>query len=296
MYKRQRLEVAVQGVALAGAATAAALDYAGERRQGGPPDQPPVPIVRHPDVRRMLLTMRARTEGLRALTLEAARQLDLAEHISDEQARDDAAALASWLLPVCKAYATDTATEVTNLALQVHGGAGYVLDTGIEQYVRDARVGAIYEGTNGLQALDLVTRRLVGDQGKRLALFAERVRADLDAAGQRAQTKAIHAAVAAGLDALERCGAHLLESQRDHSHCAAAATPFLRLAGLLGSGWMWLQMAAAARGESRLHRRKKVCAAFFAEQLMPEAGWLEQQVMAGAASLDDLSDDALMET
>lgn len=295
MVNTMRLEVALQGVAIAGAATAAALEYATERRQGGTADEPPLPIIQHPDVRRMLLTMRARTEALRALTLEAARQLDLAEHDTDDHRRSEADRLASWLLPICKACATDAATEVSNLSLQVHGGYGYVHDTGIEQYVRDARVGAIYEGTNGIQALDLVTRRLVGDNGQRLELFLECVRTDLDSNANSPGVAAIHAALTTGRTTLSRCAHHLLQPARDERDRAAAATPFLKLAGLVGSGWMWLRMAAAATGDAVLHQNKRSTAEFFAAQLMPEADWLEQQVLAGAAGLDAMSDDALSE-
>jgi alkylation response protein AidB-like acyl-CoA dehydrogenase len=296
MVNTMRLEVALQGVALAGAATAAALRYAAERRQGGPADQPPVPIVRHPDVRRMLLTMKARTEGLRALVLETALQMDLAEHAAAAVEREAAAGMAAWLLPVCKACATDAATEVSNLAIQVHGGAGYVRDTGVEQYLRDARVGAIYEGTNGIQALDLVSRRLIRDRGHGLGLFLERVRQDLRHTADRPDLAAIRAAVADGAAVLERCAHRLLAPDAGDRERGAAATPFLKLAGLVGSGWMWLRMAAVATSDTAGHQLKQQAARFHAAQLMPEAGWLEQQVMAGADSVDGVSDDILTGT
>jgi alkylation response protein AidB-like acyl-CoA dehydrogenase len=295
MVNTMRLEVALQGVAIAGAATAQALRYATERHQGGPSDAPPVAIIRHPDVRRMLLTMRARTEGLRALTLEAARQLDLAEHHPDADPRQAAGTLADWLLPICKACATEAATEVSNLGIQVHGGYGYVRETGMEQYVRDARVGAIYEGTNGIQALDLVQRKLIRDGGKRLQLFIEHISADLTRTVDCPHTASIHQALMAGLKTLQRCAQHLLQPTLDPRDSAAAATPFLKLAGLIGSGWMWLRMAATATGDSALHQNKRSTAAFFAEQLMPESGWLEQQILAGVKSLDAVADDVLSE-
>jgi hypothetical protein len=295
MVNTMRLEVALQGVAIAGAATAKALHYAGEREQGGPSSEPPLAIIRHPDVRRMLLTMRARTEGLRALTLEAARQMDLAEHETDAGRRQAAATLADWLLPICKACATEAATEVSNLALQVHGGYGYVRETGVEQYVRDARVGAIYEGTNGIQALDLVARKLVRDDGGRLRLFADRVRTDLAQTAASGRTGAIHDALTGALATLERCASHLLAKAPESRDIAAAATPFLKLSGLTGSGWMWLRMAAAAGGESALHRNKRCCADFFARQLLPECSWLERQILSGAKCLDAVADEVLAE-
>ena len=295
MVNTMRLEVALQGVAIAGAATAQALRYAKERHQGGPSDAPPVAIIRHPDVRRMLMTMRARTEGLRALTLEAARQLDLAEHDPDADRRHAASTLADWLLPICKACATEAGFEVSNLGLQVHGGYGYVHETGIEQYVRDARVGAIYEGTNGIQALDLVSRKLIRDDGQRLQLFIEHISADLTRTTDYPHTVSIHQALTAGLTTLERCAQHLLRPSLDPRDSAAAATPFLKLAGLIGSGWMWLRMAAAATGDSALHQNKRSTAAFFAQQLMPESGWLEQQILAGVKTLDAVADDVFSE-
>ncbi len=296
MVNTMRLEVALQGVAIAGAATAQALRYAQERHQGGLASAAPIAIIRHPDVRRMLLTMRARTEGLRALTLEAARQLDLAEHDTDADRRQAAGTLVDWLLPICKACATDAGTEVSNLGVQVHGGYGYVHETGVEQYVRDARVGAIYEGTNGIQALDLVSRKLIRDDGRRLQLFVERIRADLVRTADQPHAASMHHSLTAGLAALERCAQYLLQPWLGPRDSAAAATPFLKLAGLIGSGWMWLRMTAAATGNSTLHQNKRSTAVFFAQQLMPESGWLEQQILAGAKSLDAVDDDVLGET
>ncbi len=296
MVNTMRLEVALQGVAIAGAATAQALRYATERCQGGPSDAAPIAIIRHPDVRRMLLTMRARTEGLRALTLEAARQLDLSEHHPDPEQRRTAGTLADWLLPICKACATEAGSEVSNLCMQVHGGYGYVRETGVEQYVRDVRVGAIYEGTNGIQALDLVSRKLIRDGGQRLQLFIERIRSDLSRTVGCQDAASIHRALTTGLEGLERCAHYLLRPSLEPRDSAAAATPFLKLAGLVGCGWMWLRMAAAANGDSVLHQNKRNTAAFFAQHLMPESDWLERQIFAGAKNLDAVPDDVFCET
>ena len=185
MVNTMRLEVAIQGVGIAGAATARAIRHALERMQGGPPDRPPVPISEHPDVRRMLLTMRARTEAVRALTLEAALQLDRSEHAVDAESREQARGVAQWLLPICKAWSSDTGFDVANLAIQVFGGHGYVKDSGIEQYVRDVRIAGIYEGTNGIQAIDLLQRKLIGDGGVRQREWLARIRADLESGGVR---------------------------------------------------------------------------------------------------------------
>ncbi len=289
MVNTMRLEVALQGVAVGGAATCRALQYASERAQGGDPERAPVAISEHPDVRRMLLTMRARIEPLRALVLETARNLDLAAAAPDGATRAAAAALAEWLLPIGKAHGTDIGFEVANLAVQVFGGQGYVSDAGVEQYVRDIRVASIYEGTNGIQALDLVTRKLGTDSGRRFDVFAARVRADLERLAGSPEVGRIHAAVREGLTRLDRCTRRMVElnatSPRD---AAAGATPYLRLAGIVACGWMWLRMAAAATGESPFAAGKRIGAVFFAEQLMPEAAMLESQACAGAATLDAL--------
>ena len=172
-------------VAIAGAALDKALNYAAERPQGGPPGQPPVKIIEHADVRRLLFIMRGRTEAIRALVYEAAFNLDLAQAAETDQERKDAALLAEFLLPVCKVYGSETGFDVANMAVQIFGGHGYIADDGVEQYVRDIRVAAIYEGSNGIQALDLVTRKLLKDSGYRYQLFTNRVKQDLEKTAQQ---------------------------------------------------------------------------------------------------------------
>lgn len=295
MVNAMRLEVAVQGVAIAGAATARALRYATERSQGGAPDSAPLAIIGHADVRRMLHEMRARTEGLRALVLEAAFQLDLSRcGLPAEQA--DALAIAEWLLPVCKACCSESGFEVANLAVQVFGGHGYISDTGVEQYVRDSRVMSIYEGANGIQALDLVMRKLAPDDGHRYRLFAERIRTDLRRLSGSAGVEHISRALDDGLARLDACTGALLASLPARVRDAeAGASAYLKMVGLVGSGWMWLRMAAAAEG-SPLQRTKQALARFHAEYLMPEIAVLERRVLLGAAALDELDGAELAAT
>jgi alkylation response protein AidB-like acyl-CoA dehydrogenase len=283
MVNTMRLEVAVQGVGVAGAATARAVRYALERRQGGHPGAPPVPIAEHADVRRMLMTMRARTESIRALTLEAALQLDLADHAPDEPARARALGLAQWLLPICKAWGSDTGFEVANLAVQVFGGHGYVRDSGVEQYVRDVRIAGIYEGTNGIQAIDLVLRKLVADQGLRAREWLARMRADLDAATGPALAP-LAARLAPAVDALAEVSESLLARAAEPAALEGSAVAYLRLAGLVGGGWMWLRMAAAARTDRPLHRMKHRLAAFYLECLLPEHAALARTAREGTAA------------
>lgn len=284
MVNTMRLEVAIQGVGVAGAATARAIRYALERRQGGAPDAPPRAIAEHPDVRRMLLTMRARTEAIRALTLEAAFQLDLADHAPDDATRARARGLAQWLLPICKAWGSDTGFDVANLALQVHGGHGYVADHGVEQYVRDVRIAGIYEGTNGIQAIDLAMRKLGGDGGERAREWFERMRGDVAGVHE----PGLAAPVAAAIELLARTSAALLArtGAGEHGAVEGGAVAYLRLAGLVGGAWMWLRMARAAASDSPHHRMKRRVARFYVEHLLPEAEVLASQALAGGAFVD----------
>ena len=280
MVNTMRLEVAVQGVGIAGAATGRALRHASERLQGGLPQGKPAAILDHPDVRRMLLTMRARTGALRGLVYEAALALDRGEAGDAETL-----ALSQWLLPICKAYGTDTALEVANLAVQVFGGYGYITDSGVEQYVRDVRVGAIYEGTNGIQAIDLVTRKLAGDGGVRLRQYLARMRADVERARGEPAVAAIREATENGARQLEQVSDHLLA--RDGGSAAAdleaGAVAYLRLAGLVGGAWMWLRIATASPGPGALHRLNRSTAEFYARVLGAEAQLHVAQCLSGAA-------------
>ncbi len=292
MINTMRLGVAVQGVAVAGAATAAALAYAGERPQGGPPASEPVAIIEHADVRRMLLTMRARTEAMRALTLETALNIDLARDQTEEGA--DAQSLATWLLPVCKTRAAETGFEVANLGVQVLGGQGYIRDAGMEQYVRDSRVQSIYEGTSGIQALDLVTRKLRTGDGRLFELFAGRVRATLKTHGGDSGLALLHGALNGALEILERSTADMIRylghSPRD---AEAAATPYLQLVGLVAEGWMWLRMAAAARDDTPFHATKRAAARFHAEHILVDAAAHARRIEAGAEAIDAVDSETL---
>jgi alkylation response protein AidB-like acyl-CoA dehydrogenase len=283
MVNTMRLEVAMQGVAIGSAAMSRAIRYSFERVQGGPADLPAQPIIRQPDVVRMLLTMRARTEALRALTLEAALQLDLSEHESDGERRRNALGFAQWLLPICKAYASDLGFETANAALQVFGGYGYIKETGVEQYVRDVRVAAIYEGTNGIQAIDLMMRKLIADRGERLAEYLARMRTDAQAAAGDYGLAAIRSAVMQSAVMLERVSNALLEraTRGQLADLEVGAAAYLKLAGFAGCAWMWLRMASKARGDSALHEAKRATAQFFAGALMPEAELHAAQALVG---------------
>ncbi len=291
MVNLMRLEVSIQGPAVAGAATQKALKYAAERRQGGRADGAPVAIIEHADVRRMLFLMRSRTEAMRALVYETALNLDLARAARTDEERVHARRLAEFLLPVCKACGSETGFEVANLAIQVFGGYGYVTDSGVEQHVRDVRVAAIYEGSNGIQALDLVMRKVLKDGGGRFRLFATRIQRDLDRCKNRRDVAVVHAAVAGGLEALAQSTQYLLDCfgndrRRD---IEAAASDYLRLAGVIGGGWMCLRMAA----ETDAGMVKSGLAQFYAQNVMSEVPALMKNIYAGAEVLDSIDNDDL---
>jgi hypothetical protein len=296
MVNVMRLETGIQGLAVGGAATAKALAYAAERCQGGDPGVAPVPLTGHADVRRMMYTMRARVEAMRAMMFETALQLDLAVTGSSPESRVAAREQAQWLLPICKAFFTATGFEVTNLAVQCFGGHGYVSDAGVEQYVRDLRVASIYEGTNGIQAFDLVVRKLINDEGRRYGEFVRRIREEVERTEGRVDLRDIRAAVVDGLDRMERVAAAyraLAPERRREAEAGAAA--FLALAGRVASAWMWLRMAAVATGPSALHRRKRDLARFYAAYLMPETLALERQALPGTAGIDGLDAGTLVD-
>jgi alkylation response protein AidB-like acyl-CoA dehydrogenase len=232
MIEPMRLLTGCQGLGLASAAVDLAEDYALQRRQGGMPDQPPPPIASHPDVRRQLNEMRARTEILRAAVLELATALDLARYEKD--AGHDH--FASWLLPLIKTFGAETGFDTAHGAIQVFGGAGYTRDFPLEQYLRDARVMAVYEGTTGMQAMDFLTRRLWRDRGQGLDVFLRTARAEVEA-GMASRTGA---AVRAGeaLDRFERLSRHMMAMQSDLDEALYRADAYMRAGWAAVSAWL----------------------------------------------------------
>lgn len=284
MVNLMRLEVSVQGPAIGAAATAKALEYARERPQGGAPDAGAVRIMEHADVRRMLLIMHCRNMAMRALVFEAASNLDIAHNGTDEDERRQALQLAEYLLPVCKACGSEAGFEVASLAVQVFGGHGYITESGVEQYVRDVRVAAIYEGTNGIQALDLVTRKLLRDQGARFRILADRITATLAGTGAAEQAEQIRQATQTGLAVLERSTQYVLqlagEGQRRDTEFIAK--DYCQLTGLVAGAWMWLRIAhAGADADQDDTLSHGNCARFYAEYLMPEMHTLAHRINTG---------------
>jgi acyl-CoA dehydrogenase len=295
MMNAARLAVAVQGVAVAERATQQALAYARERRQGrasASEGEEMVPIIVHPDVRRSLMTMRALTQAARALCLVTAKHTDVARRAKDAGLRATAAQRVALLTPVAKAFATDIGCEVASIGVQVHGGMGYIEETGAAQIYRDARILPIYEGTNGIQAIDLVARKLPLAGGKAVEEYIRELQATADAVrasnapefGRMAER--LGAAVAALAEATRFMG----EALAAHPDTAlAGAAPYLRLFGLTAGGSYLAKgaLAAVREGGDQGGRQAVAVARFFAENLATAAPGLKQAVTAGADAVLD---------
>ncbi|MBV8167424.1 MAG: acyl-CoA dehydrogenase, partial [Alphaproteobacteria bacterium] len=296
MMNAARLAVGVQGVAIAERAYQQARDYARQRVQGrAPGDKNASPIIRHPDVRRMLMLQRVKTEAARALVLETAVALDRARAGSaDAQARAD------LLIPLAKAWSTDIGVEVASLGVQVHGGVGFIEETGAAQLYRDARIAPIYEGTNGIQAADLVGRKLTRDGGAAMrALLADITATVRDLAAQPGDDlAAIAAALDAGRAALQRATDWLLDHLTEPRETAAVATPYLELAGTVVGGWLMARAALAAqaalfaRDDPAFHEAKLVAARCYAEQVLVRAAALADTIEAGGRAILALDEAA----
>jgi hypothetical protein len=297
MMNQARLAVGLQGVGIAERATQQAFAYARERKQGraAGTKEGMSPIITHPDVKRMLLTMRALTAAARAICYANAVALDRAERGTDDASRNAAHELASLLTPVSKAFATDIGNEVASLGVQVHGGMGYIEETGAAQHLRDARIAAIYEGTNGIQAIHLVTRMLPQSHGSTVRSYLAELRQTADAvsAANDSAFSATGARLSDAIDSLDRATAWLLE-RPDSEAALAGATPYLRLFGTATGGALLAQQALAAlrRASEGSAPARIALARFFADNIAITAGGLERTVIEGGDSIN-ISDAAL---
>jgi butyryl-CoA dehydrogenase len=300
MMNNARLAVGIQGVAIAERAYQQALGYANERRQGRAPgsaDAQMSPIVEHPDVRRNLLTMKALTAAARAICLLTAEAIDRAHRATDPEARKIADARASLLTPVAKAFSSDIGVEVASIGVQVHGGMGFVEETGAAQHLRDARILAIYEGTNGIQAIDLVTRKLPLSGG-------DTVRAQIASMRATATRLVKESTPAFGLTAprlraavesLDRATSYMLNavSANAPNEALAGATPYLRLFATAQGAAALAESALAANAlmnagdADPAHPARIALCRFFAENIAPGAEGLEAIVMAGASTIEN---------
>jgi acyl-CoA dehydrogenase len=300
MMNAARFGVGLEGLAVAERAYQAALAYAKQRMQGTDASGERVAIIRHPDVRRMLMLMKSQVEAMRALAYVVAAAGDEARHGPDEAARKSAQAFFELMTPVVKGWNTENAIEIASTGIQVHGGMGYIEETGAAQYLRDARITAIYEGTTGIQANDLVGRKVARDGGAAIGGVIRRMR-DLDAElAKQADDDfgAIRAGLAGGVQALQDATAHVLARARDDaSAVAAGAVPFLRLMGIVSGGWQSARGALAAKkrlvegSNDGFHRAKIATARFYADHVLAQAPALLHTIMRGSAGTLALAED-----
>ena len=295
MMNSARLSVGSEGYAVGERAFQRAVEWARTRIQGKPPVAAPagaLPIINHPDVKRMLLTMKAQTEASRALALYAALQFDLAEHAADATERAAAQARGELLTPIVKGWCTEIGNEVAGIGVQVHGGMGFIEETGAAQYVRDVRITTIYEGTTGIQSNDLIGRKLGRDGGAAMVALLSDMEREL-----RALDAPDSGALAARKAALEAVGllataTHALLTQLSSRPDAAMAVsvPYLKLCGYVMGGWLMARSAnlAAQRlsgAEHEFYAAKLRSAIFYAAQVLPVAASLARVVQSGGASV-----------
>jgi len=293
MMNYERLGVGIQGLATGERSYQSAIEYARERIQSRAPTGPVAqdkaadPIIVHPDVRRMLLTMKALNEGGRAFSSYVALQLDIAKFSDDEAARQRAEAQVALLTPVAKAFLTDMGLETTVHGQQVFGGHGFIREWGQEQLVRDCRITQIYEGTNGIQALDLVGRKIVGSAGTMYQAFVDEIRAFVASAG--ADLREFTEPLKAALDNLDELTAWVIDQAKANpNEIGAASVEYLHVFGYTAYAYMWARMAAVAlakQGEGDFYQSKLGTARFYFARLLPRIHSLTASVKAGSDSL-----------
>ena len=302
MMNHARLGVGLEGVALAERAYQHAREYAKTRVQGraiGQKSGDRVTIIHHPDVKRMLLTMKAQTEAMRALAYSASAALDKANHHPDERERRTHQALVDFLIPIVKGWCTEQGVEIASVGVQIHGGMGFIEETGAAQYLRDARITTIYEGTTGIQAADLVGRKVGFEKGATAFAIIEVMRkidAKLAASGNpdvsAARENLLHA-----IDGLAAATQWVVDTfPHNPQAVAAVSVPFLKLWGTVGGGWLMARAAliadakAGTDGDTDFYRAKIVTARFYAEHILPQAAGLTSAVTGGSSSVLALSE------
>ena len=307
MMNAARLGVGVQGLAQGEVAYQNAVIYARDRRQGRAlvpgerePDAKADPIIVHPDVRRMLMEARAFNESARALVLWGALQVDISRKAQTEEEREAANDLLGLLTPVIKGYLTDKGFEAAVNAQQIYGGHGYIREWGMEQFVRDARIAQIYEGTNGIQALDLVGRKLGKDGGRAIQAFFKLVGEEAAAGKDDEASAALASALERANNDLQTATVWLMQNGlANPNNAGAAAYPYMNLMGVVCLGLMWLRMskasaAALANGTENadFHKHKLATARFYADRILPESNAHRRKIEAGADSLMALPAEA----
>lgn len=305
MMNAARLGVAMQGLGIAEVSYQNALAYAKDRVQmrsldgTKSPDLPADPIIVHPDVRRMLLTSKAFCEGGRALSYWVAKNLDISIHHTDADKRKEADDFVALMTPILKAYQTDMGFEVSSLAMQVHGGHGYIREYGVEQYTRDARIAMIYEGTNGIQALDLVGRKMGAHMGRYLRRFFHPLSEYIETNMTNTELQEFLMPLAKSFAKLQQSTAIIAQKgMKNPLEAGAASVDYLRQFALVAMGYMWIQMAEVAKkklengeGDKKFYEAKIKTARFFFARMLPEADWHFKAIMAGADTLMNHNED-----
>ncbi|MBB5698971.1 acyl-CoA dehydrogenase C-terminal domain-containing protein [Sphingomonas yantingensis] len=308
MMNAARLGVGLQGLGVAEVAYQNAVQYAHDRRQGRALTGPAEPAEKadtlfvHPDVRRMLMEAKSLTEGLRALCLWGALQVDLAHKAPDDAERQLADDLIGLLTPVIKGYGTDKGYDIATNAQQVYGGHGYIAEWGMEQYVRDARIAMIYEGTNGVQAMDLVGRKLAQNGGRAVQAFFKLIGDEIAAAKQEESSADFANRLERALNELQAATMWFLQNgMKNPENVGAGAHSYMHLMGIVATGLMWLRMAraaakliAAGEGDAKFLNAKLVTARFYAERILPDAGALRRKIEGGAESVMALEPELFM--
>jgi len=307
MMNSERLSVGTQGLGIGEVAYQSAVAYAKDRVQGrslsGPknPGKAADSIIVHPDVRRMLMTMRAYNEGCRALGVWVANALDRMERLPESPERTEAEDFVALMTPVVKALFTDLGFEAANLGLQTYGGHGFIVDHGMEQFVRDARIAMIYEGTNGVQALDLVGRKIPANMGRSLRRFFHPVSEFIEQYGTDPEIGGLVQPFAKAFGALQLATGFIAQkSFADPEEAGAASSEYLRMLGLVALGFMWVRMAqvaaaklpAAEGDDAAFYRAKRATATFYVERILPQVGALWFSIKAGKASMMALEEAA----
>jgi alkylation response protein AidB-like acyl-CoA dehydrogenase len=303
MMNAARFAVGLEGVAISDRAYQQALAYAKERVQGRDLSGggKAVPIIRQPDVRRMLMSMKAQTEAMRALAYVTAAAMDIAHRDPDASLRAKHQAFADMMIPVVKGWSTETCIEVASTGIQVHGGMGYVEETGAAQHLRDARITTIYEGTTAIQSNDLVGRKMAREGGAtaKLVIQAMRVVEGELAQAQGEDMAAIRASLAAGIKAVEECVTWIVATYAgDIKAVHAGSVPFLKLMGIVCGGWQMARAAlvaqqrlAAKDGDAAFYEAKIATARFYADHILAQAPGLRNTVVRGAAGVMALTEE-----
>jgi alkylation response protein AidB-like acyl-CoA dehydrogenase len=299
MMNDARFQVGLQGLGIAEAAFQGGLAYARERLQSRSltgavaPNKPADPIIVHPDVRRMLLTQKSLTEGCRMLGAYTARQLDLEHGAPEPEARRAAMRRTALLIPIVKGFFTDVGQEVASLGVQLYGGHGYIREWGMEQLMRDSRITQLYEGTNGIQALDLVRRKLMGDGGAELHALVDELAQHVEAAGQQPQLQEMAGAVSQRLEEWRALGKTIIEAcQRDPQEIGAVSVDFLAYSAYVLLAGLWLQAAIRAgetltdgTGEGAFYQAKLQTADYYWRRVLPRASAHREALLGGANCL-----------